>query len=119
MKNPEDPYMVNVVYQSNRVYTEKQMLFVFKKKEKQKIYERIEYNGNKEELLDENNFERFYKVSCIVEGCRNDRLSKCAFRLKKEGFAKNTVMNTILRINQKTPKPLGEYEVRNIVNHKF
>lgn len=119
MKNPQDPYMVNVVYQSERVYTEKQMLSVYGIKKEPTTYEKPTYKGAKEEMLDESQFERFYKVSRIVEGCRNNLLSQYAFWLKREGFDKNTVMNTILRVNQKTAKPLGEYEVRTIVNSKF
>lgn len=117
MKDPKNPFMVKVIYNDDRFFTEKQMLFCYKLPEKK--YGKIEYKGEKEDLLKEENWDRIFKINTIGVGCRNGELSRIAFWLRDEGFTKDIVMNTILRMNQKIYEPLPEWEIKILVNSKF
>lgn len=117
MKDPKNPFLVKVVYQDDRSFTEKKMLFCYQLPKP--VYKKIDYNGDKKDFLDETKWDKIFKLNTIGEGCRNGEFSRIVFWLRDEGFSKEVVMNTIQRMNQKISKPLGDWEIKTIVNSKF
>lgn len=116
-KDVFSPFLVRIVYQNDRVYPEDKMFFVYEKK--RPVYTHTEYNGDKEDMIKEENIDKIFKPSQILEGGRNSTLCRYALWLRDEGFSRDIVENTLLRINAKSPRPLDEWEVRNILKGKF
>lgn len=114
MKDPNDPFLVEVVHFDDREFTEEQMLFAYKIKEKPKKVSNFEYKGNKTDFWEESNWERLFKISSINNGGRNNSLSSIRYWLKDEGFSKQEVYELISRINNKLLNPLQDLEIRTI-----
>lgn len=117
VKDPKNPFLVKVVYQDDRTFSEKKMLFCYQLPKP--VYKKIDYKGDKKDFLDETKWDKIFKLNTIGEGCRNGEFSRIAFWLRDEGFTRDVVLNTLQRMNQKIAKPLGNWEIKTIVNSKF
>lgn len=117
MKDKAHPFLVQVVYQNYKTYSEDKMLLAYKLPAPK--YKKLKYEGDKQDLLDENNWNRIFKLNTIGEGCRNAEFSRIAFWLRDEKFPEDIVLNTILRMNSKISNPLSASEIRTIVRSKF
>lgn len=117
LKDPNNPFLVKVIGGNNKEYTEEKMLFCYALPIKK--VKKIEYKGDKADMLDEQNFERFYHVSSIGKGGRNNDLAKISLWLRDEGFDKQTNLNTLLRVNALISEPLPQYEVKQIMQGKY
>lgn len=116
MKDPNNPFLVKTIYKDDRVITEEQMLYVYKLPEPK--YEKKEYTGDKEDLLDEERWEKIFKLSHINEGGRNNNLTRIYFWLRDEGFPKDIIDNTILRMNSAISNPLPQWEILQLIRSK-
>lgn len=116
LKDPNNPFMVKVVFKCQKTYSEKKMLFYFKDNT---IIKKIKYDGDKKDFLDESKWDKIFKLNQISEGCRNGEFSRIAFWLRDEGFNKEIVLNTLERMNQKIKSPLDRQEIRTIVESKY
>lgn len=116
-KDPNNPFLVKKVFESGKSYKEKLMMYCFPFEEPK--IEKMDYSGDKEDLLLEENWDRIFKLNHIRDGNRNNELSRIAFWLRDEGFGQSIVMNTIQRMNSKISKPLEQYEIKQLVRSKF
>lgn len=116
-KNPQEPFKVKKVFQTDSEYKESMMLYCFPVK-RQKI-SKLEYKGEKSDMLEEDNWNRIFNLNRIGDGCRNNELSRIAFWLRDEGFNESVVLNTIQRMNAKISNPLDQFEVNQLVRSKF
>ena len=117
MKDKNNPFLVKVVYEDDRFFLEKQMIFCYKIPEP--TYKKVHYEGDKEDFLDETKWNKIFKLNTIGEGCRNGEFTRIAFWLRDLGFPKDVVLNTIRRMNQKISSPLPDWEIKVLVNTKF
>lgn len=117
LKDPDNPFLVRCIYNSDEKYKESEMLFTFRLPKQ--VYNVIHYDGDKQDFVDETKWEQIFKLNMISEGGRNNRFSEIAYCLSKFGFSKDVVMNSLLRMNQKIKRPLDEWEIKTIVNGKF
>lgn len=108
VKDMENPYLIEVVYENGKKYTEEKMLYAYQlPKPKLKP---IKYDGDKKDFLDENKWEKIFKISQIGEGCRNSMLARYVFWLKDLGF-NNEISYIINGLNRKLYKPLEQWEI--------
>ena len=117
MKDPKNPFMVKVIGGNGKEYTEEKMLFCYGLPVKK--IKKIEYKGDKADMLLQENFEKLYHLSSIGKGGRNNDLAKISLWLRDEGFDEATNLNTLLRINTLISEPLPNHEVRNIMQGKY
>lgn len=117
LKDPQNPFLVKVIKNEEKSYSESKMMFVYKIKKP--TYNKIKYEGDKQDFLDETKWDKIFGLNRIGEGCRNAEFSRIAFWLRDEGFGKEIVLNTIRLMNQKIKKPLDDWEIKQLVYSKF
>jgi len=126
-KDKENPYFVFEVYDFGHKpeyqYTEKQMLAAFSVMENKYEYRpynipKREYDRDKANLLDPNNWNRIFKLNTITVGNRNNELARIALWLKDEGFDPMTIRDVIFGINDRLSERLQEKEVESILRGK-
>jgi len=117
LKDPKNPFMVKTIRKTDNQFTQGQMLFCYGLP--RKIVKKVEYKGDKEDMLKEENFEKLYHISQIGEGGRNNDLARICLWLRDEGFTQDVVLNTLQRINGKISRPLPQGEVKSILWGKF
>lgn len=108
MKDKNNPFLIQVIEENNKIYTEEKMLYAYqlpKKKLKQ-----IKYDGDNKDFLDDKKWQTIFKINEIGEGCRNSMLARYVFWLKDLGF-NNEISYIINGINQKLYKPLEQWEI--------
>ncbi|MBR4973035.1 MAG: hypothetical protein IKY45_01060 [Clostridia bacterium] len=123
MKNPKEPFMVTIVkgLGSNKAYTEKQMLdvFCYKKEDTKPLPIPKVYITSKSDFLDENKWEKIFKISNIYKGNRNGTLTRYTFWLKDEGLSSSEIRYVISGINRKLTDPLPERELEQLLRTKI
>ena len=113
-KNPKEPFMVNVVYEDNKEYTEKKMLYCFKAlPEENKQVKKYEISNV--QYTNPDNWERLFKISNIVTGCRNSYLYWIKQRLIENNCTQADIEYIIEGINRKILDPLDDSEIRQLV----
>lgn len=112
MKDPNDPFMVEVVHSDDRTFTEAQMLYAYKIIEPPRV--KKEYTGDKVDFWDESKWEKLFDINNIGEGGRNNNLARIRLWLKDEGFGRQDIHELISRINDKLPNPLDRREINQI-----
>ena len=122
MKNPAKPFLVDYVQElgSDKEYTELQMLNWLcrdTKKELPKIENK--YKGSKSDFLDENKWERIFKMSDIYKGNRNGTFTRYTFWLKDEGLTAQEIEYVIRGLNSKILEPLPERELYQLLRTKL
>lgn len=123
MKQPAHPFLVDFVegLGSNKEYTEKQMLdaFCYKKDDTKPLPIPKIYISNKSDFLDENKWEKIFKISDIYKGNRNGTLTRYTFWLKDEGFSASEIRYVIEGINNKLIDPLPKRELEQLLRSKL
>ena len=123
LKDPKNPFLVKTIWKNaENVYSESQMLRVFKPKPKVEFNKKHFFNSHEssiKELIDPANWEKIWKISQISAGGRNNRLSEIAFGLMRAGADENTVMSALFDMNNSLPQPLDNRELESIVKCKF
>jgi hypothetical protein len=121
MKNPKEPFMCNIVdgFGSDRNYTEAQMLdwLCYKKETPKETKKRPQLSDS--EFLDENNWERIFKISEIYKGNRNGMLTRYTFWLKDVGLSSFEIDYIIRGLNDKLIEPLPEREINQLLRSKL
>lgn len=121
MKNPKEPFLCDLVedFGSERSYTEAQMLdWLCYKKETPKINkQKVQFRDS--DFLDENNWERIFKISEIYKGNRNGMLTRYTFWLKDEGLSSFEIDYIIRGINNKLVEPLPDREIEQLLRSKL
>ena len=123
MKDPDAPFMVDFVegLGSDRYYTEKQMLdvFCYKKEDTKPLPVPKVYLTSQSDFLDENKWEKIFKLSNIYKGNRNGTLTRYTFWLKDEGLSPSEIRYVITGINKKLTDPLPEREIEQLLRSKI
>lgn len=117
MKDINNPFLIKIVYQDDRSYNESRMLLAYELPKPK--YKKLEYKGDKADFLVEGNWDKIFKLNTISEGGRNNGFTRICFWLRDEGFSRDIVLNTLLRMNSKISNPLDEHEIRLIVRGKL
>lgn len=118
-KNPKEPFLVQIVYKNiGKSYDEALMLRAFKPKPKYEI-KRQYSDVDLGEIANPENWERYFRLSQIVDGGRNNGMNKIAWRLKEMGADEGTVLQLLLDMNKKITHPLDYSEIQSIVRGKF
>ncbi|MBP5789272.1 MAG: hypothetical protein J6W29_03455 [Neisseriaceae bacterium] len=121
MKDPNNPFLIKVVWKKpENVYSEKLMMRVFKPKPK--IEFRREWSGKSvklDEIIKPENWEKYLKVSRVIQGSRNNEMNRIAYILLKEGADEVLMENVLMEINRTLNPPLDIGEIRGIVKGKF
>ena len=119
-KNPNEPFEVTLLDYagSDRFYTEAQMLAYFGKK-KEPVRFKKPLNSDKNDFLNEDNWERLFKTSQLYKGCRNSKLAQFTFWLRDEGLNAEEIRYVINGINGKMVTPLSQREVDSILRGKI
>ena len=122
MKNPKEPFMVHIVdgVGTDKAYTEKMMMsyFVREQEEQKKNIKPVRFKNDKKDFLDENKWEKIFKISELVKGNRNSKLTQYTFWLIDEGLSNQEIVYIIEGINKKCIDPLSDSEVRQILRTK-
>lgn len=121
MKNPKEPFLCDIVpgLGSERAYTEAQMLdWLCYKKETPKT-KHPQWDGSNSDFLDENNWERIFKISEIYKGNRNGTLARYTFWLKDIGLSSFEIDYIIRGINSKLIEPLPAREIDQLLRSKL
>ena len=114
-KDINNPFLVEIVEENSKEYTEDKMLFVYEIKKPNK--KPINYTGDKECFLDESQWDRLFRINQIKQGERNNTLAKYIFWLKDLGFC-SEISYIINGINQRLYNPLEQWEVDSMLKSK-
>lgn len=116
MKDKNNSFLIQVIYDNDKEYTESQMLCAYKIKEKAKVLKRIE--GDISDFVKPENWERIFKISQIFEGGRNSMLARYALWLIDLKIPNNQICYVIEGLNQKMKQPLPEWEIKQLLKGK-
>jgi len=116
MKDPSTPFKVKVIQFNKQAFYEKEMLCTYKLPQKPRVHA-CQF-GNKNDFVDEKNWERLFKVSQIVEGGRNAIFAKYVLWLKDLGLPNQQIDFIINGINSRISQPLSQYEINTILHSK-
>lgn len=121
LKDPQNPFLIKKVWENkNNEYSESLMLRVFKPKPKIEFNHRFFDNGEQlQEIIKPENWNKYLHVDRIMQGGRNNELSRIAYKLMKMGADSNLVYQVLCDINQTLNPPLDIREIRGIVKGKF
>jgi hypothetical protein len=109
-KDPNDKFLVRYVNTSKREYTEEFMLFHFPYREPK--IESYDYSTlGLDYILNEENWEKVFKLSSIVTGGRNSMLKDQVYKAYMMGLRGNDLVQLSLRLNEKLADPLPRREV--------
>ena len=114
-KDKSRPFLIQVVEESSKSYTNDQMKYVYE--EKKKVVHKAAVVADKQHFLDSKNWQRLFKVDQIGEGSRNATLARYVFWLKDIGLA-DSARYIINGINERIAKPLPQWEVDAILRSK-
>lgn len=115
-KDKNNKFFIDVVFEYNKSYTTEKMIYIYGEKEQfKKIYKPLE--TSKEEFLNENNWERIFKISSIGKGNRNAMFARYIFWLKDIGL-QNSAEFIINGLNRKLIEPLPQYEIDTLLKSK-
>lgn len=120
MKHPAHPFLCQIVegFGSDKEYTESQMLnWLCREKDvKQKL---PKYKGSKSDFLNEDRWEKIFKISDIVKGTRNGTLTQYTYWMKDVGFNSSEIRYIIEGINNKLIEPLPKRELEQLLRSKI
>lgn len=120
LKDPKNPFLVRVVSDNCYIgWKEKQMMLAFVKPEKPKRYLGPPPSVDVAELLDPDNFEKFYHVSRIGPGNRNSELARITMWLRDAGCDRYNAEKTINEINSIISEPLPQREIKGMIDYHF
>ena len=113
-KDKNNPFLVQIIEQTGKVYTEEKMLYIFELKQEKKQPKLLDKSID---IFDESKWEELFHISRIGKGCRNNELFKCMMKMKDLGYNAeiSSVINTI---NSRLSEPLPQYEVDAILRGK-
>lgn len=117
MKDPQNPFMVRIVEKNDKIYTEGQMLFAYELPKP--VYKKLDYKGDKQDLLDESKWEKIFRLSSFMADGRNNSLARVCLWLRDEGIDRPLIENAIMRMNSILPQPLDLWEVKTILRGKI
>ncbi len=109
-KNPKDKFKIKVVSKNDKSFAEELMLLAYKLPKP--VIKKLNYTGEKGDLIKEENWEKIFKLSSIGNGGRNNDFSRIRLWLRDEGFSSDVIFNTIARMNQKISQPLDNWEIK-------
>ena len=120
-KDPKNPFLVRIVEDNCYLdWKEKQMLLAFTRAEKPKPKN---YGpppaANVEELINPDNWEKFFHISRIGQGNRNAEFARITMWLRDAGCDRYNTESTIFGINSGLSDPLSEREIRGIIQYHF
>jgi len=115
-KNPKEPFLITAPVCNEKKYTEEQMLYVFKPKEVQRKQTKLE--GDINDFVKPENWERIFKISQTYEGTRNATLAKYCMWMIDIGLPNHQVRYIIEGLNDKLAQPLPEWEIRQLLKGK-
>ena len=114
-KDLNDRFFIDVIEDNQESYTVEQMLYVYG--EKIKKFKKINKPVEKNEFLDENNWERIFKLSSIGKGNRNSMFARYVFWLKDLGLGASAEY-IINGLNRRLAEPLPQYEIDVLLRSK-
>ena len=117
MKDPKNPFLVKCVYNSDREYTEHDMLIAYELPKP--VYKPLNYDGDKKDMLDPDKWDKIFRLNSFMAEGRNNSLTRVTFWLRDSGFDRGTIENTIYNMNSMLPTPLDLWEVRSILRNKI
>lgn len=116
-KNPNSPFMCIPKYESEREFTEKQMMDMFgvvKEIPKANPTPFTAANNNNR-FTNPENWERLFKVSEIKAGNRNNKLYSIYKWMQNEGLPQSDIESVIEGINNSLPARLSDWEISQIL----
>lgn len=114
MKDKDNPFLVEIVEDNGKKYTEEKMLYIFELPEKKNNKSNLPKNVD---IFNENKWEDIFHISRITRGCRNNELFKCMMKMKDMGYT--TEISQVLNgINSKLSNPLPQYEIDSMLKGK-
>ena len=116
-KEVNNPFLVKTIQTNDNEYTESQMLCIYQLPKPK--YKPLVYSGEKEELLNPDNWNKIFRLNQAMAEGRNNFLTRVTFWLRDEGFDRGTIDQTIHNMNAKISTPLDEWEVRAILRGKI
>lgn len=116
-KDKEHPFLVKTVQINDNEYTKEQMLCVYQLPKP--IYKPIKYEGEKEEMLKPENWNKIFRLNQAMAEGRNNFLTRVTFWLRDAGFDRGTIDTTIHNMNALISTPLDEWEVKSILRGKI
>lgn len=119
MKDPKDPFMVRIIFKSDATFTEKEMLYGFRLKEKRVVLTAYQQPKDKNEMLNPDNWDRIFKLNNICDGCRNGEFTRIIFWLRDSGFGADVVRGVVHEMNRRIIEPLPESEIDLILKGKI
>lgn len=121
VKNPKEPFLCQIVdgFGSDKGYTEQAMLDWLCRKEETPKHTKPVFKGSTSDFLDEDKWEKIFKISDIYKGNRNGTLTRYTFWLKDEGLSSFEIDYVIRGINNKLTDPLPERELNQLLRSKL
>ena len=116
MKDPEKPFLIKIIYKSDKAYTEKKMLCAYQLPKP--TFKPVRIQGSNSDFMDESKWERIFKISRIGEGNRNSTFARYVFWLKDAGLTSFEIDNIINGLNQKLSQPLEQNEIDILLRSK-
>ncbi|OPZ79394.1 MAG: hypothetical protein BWY78_00068 [Alphaproteobacteria bacterium ADurb.Bin438] len=112
-KDPVNKFLIKVIHNSDKAYTEEQMLFHFRLPPEKKL---VYSNCNKDLDFYKNpdNWEKVYKLNKISKGGRNNMLKDQVYKSYMQGFRGDDLITHALNLNSKLSEPLPRWEVINM-----
>ena len=117
LKDPQNPFLIKCIYNSDRIYTQKEMLLAYELPKP--VYKPINYDGDKKDMLDPAKWDKIFRFNSFMSEGRNNSLTRVVFWLRDCGFDSGTIENTIYNMNAKLPTPLEMWEVKSILRGKI
>ncbi|NCD17779.1 MAG: hypothetical protein EOL91_10825 [Actinobacteria bacterium] len=119
MKDRKNPFMVKIIFDSKVIFTEKEMLYGFRQKNKKVVLTAYEQPKDKNEMLNPDNWNRIFNLNNICDGCRNAEFTRITFWLRDSQFSADTIRNTVHEMNRRIIEPLPESEINLILKGKI
>ena len=120
-KDPKNPFLVKIIEDNCYIgWKERQMMVAFVKPQKPKPrFYTPPPSVDVADLINPDNWEKFYHVSRIGQGNRNAEFARITMWLRDAGCDQYNAEATIEGINARLPDPLPEREVRGIIQYHF
>lgn len=114
-KDLNDRFFIDVIEDNQESYTTEQMLYVYGARLKK--IKKVEKPVEKNDFLNENNWERIFKLSSIGKGNRNSMFARYIFWLKDLGLG-SSAEYIINGLNRRLIEPLPQYEIDVLLRSK-
>jgi hypothetical protein len=119
-KDKDNQFFVDIVYEKNAEYLEKEMLFEFRiiKKVSCVLNKYKPKEINKSDFTNPDNWNRLFQLERIREGSRNNELTRIVFWLRDVQLSSYDIEYVIRGVNQRI-NPLPDEEIRSILKGKI